>query len=227
MLLHGWGGAKESLFFFLPALEKEFRVSALDLYGFGQTPHPDHPLTLRNYAEGVVDFLNEQKMQNVILIGHSFGGKVALEIARRWGHLIDKVVLLDASGMKPRRGIRYRLRILKYKISKRLGISIKNMGSSDYRALSGVMKRTFINVVNTHLDKELKYITPPVLLVWGRKDKDTPLYMAKRMLRRLPNARLVVTDGGHFAYLEQRAETLSAVKNFLGGEDADCFHSVD
>ncbi|MDD3946522.1 MAG: alpha/beta hydrolase [Clostridia bacterium] len=216
--MHGWGGNKDSLAALALPFSREYRVTQVDLYGFGDTPHPDKALILDDFAEAVVALIRFYKMTSVVLVGHSFGGKVALWTARKYGMLIDRIVLIDASGMRPRRGLRYCYKVLLYKFRKNVGLSTRLSGSADYREAKGYQKQTFVNIVNTHLDKELSYITLPALLLWGANDADTPLYMGRKMARRLVRGRLIVLKGaGHFSYLDQYAECLAHIKAFIGG----------
>lgn len=111
----------------------------VDFYGFGKTPHPDYPLTVKDYADGVLELMDKLNIEKATLVGHSFGGRVAIYIAAKYPEKVEKLVLVDSAGIKPRRGIKYRLKILLHKILKKFGKGLK--GSKDYRALSPVMKK--------------------------------------------------------------------------------------
>jgi len=103
-----------------------------------------------------------------------------------------------------------------YKLKKRLGIRPKNAGSADYKALPDFMKPVFVRVVNTHLDNLLPKIKCPVLLIWGQNDRDTPLYMANKMRRKIPDSGLVVLEGaGHYVFLDKPVEFYAIVNEFL------------
>lgn len=218
--MHGWGGDKSSLKAIADSLKGEFRVTLVDFYGFGDTPHPARPLKLEDFALSIVELIQFYKMSGVILVGHSFGGRVALLLSARWGYLIDKLILIDGAGLRPRRKPSYYIKKTIYKIKKRLHFDVSVYGSADYKALTGEKKRTFVNVVNFHLDRYLKYVTLPVLLIWGRKDKETPLYMANKLHKRLSDSKLyVLNNAGHYSYLDSKAECLAVIKGFLGGED--------
>lgn len=217
IFLHGWGGSTASFLGAARALGESFRVTLVDFYGFGGTPHPDYPLFVEDFAKSVAAIINHYKMTRVTLVGHSFGGRVAIRLASRYGYLVDSVVLADSAGILPRRGVVYRAKILRHKLLTRLGVA-HSAGSPDYRALSGAMKETFKNVVNEDLSFELDKITLPVLIIWGDKDRDTPIYMAKRMYRKIRNSGLVVFRGaGHYAYLEAHALFLSVLVQFISG----------
>lgn len=218
IFLHGWGGSTDS-FLGVARVLKDCRVTLVDFFGFGKTPHPDYPLYVEDYARAIVRIITKFRMTNVILVGHSFGGRVAIRLASKYGYLIDKVLITDGAGIKPRRGLVYYFKIFRHKLLNKLGIK-HNSGSADYRALSGVMKETFKNVVNEDLTPELRKITLPVLLVWGDKDKDTPIYMAKRMYRKVSGSGLIIFKGaGHYAYLEGFPVFVSVLSQFISGGD--------
>ena len=90
------------------------------------------------------------------------------------------------------------------------------MGSSDFRQLSFKMRKTFVNIVNTFLEKYAININVPTLLVWGECDKDTPMYMAKKLKRIIKNSELIVfKNAGHFAYVEQAYKFCLIVSAFV------------
>jgi pimeloyl-ACP methyl ester carboxylesterase len=198
-------------------LKNEFTITAVDFYGFGCTPHPSYPLQLRDYALSVVELINHYRMSNVILIGHSFGGKVALMLTTIHGHLVDRLILINSSGIRPRRHIKYYFNIYYYKLCKIMHIERSNAGSVDYKALSGAMKKTFVNIVNYHLNAKLRYITHKTLILWSRYDSTTPLYMARKLKRGLKASSLVIMDStSHYLFLDRSSESLAEIKRFLG-----------
>jgi pimeloyl-ACP methyl ester carboxylesterase len=83
-----------------------------------------------------------------------------------------------------------------------MGKDLSRYGSADYKSLSPVMKKTFVSVVNDHLDNLLREIAVPTLILWGKRDRETPPYMAKRIRRRVKNSRLVMLEGGHYVYID-------------------------
>jgi pimeloyl-ACP methyl ester carboxylesterase len=105
--------------------------------------------------------------------------------------------------------------VYSYKILKKFRIKI-NAGSRDYKGLSGVMRDTFVKIVNTDITPYLDRIGCPTLLVWGDKDAETPLYTAEIMRKKIPKSRLVVFENcGHFAYLEESYKFLRTAEEFL------------
>lgn len=212
--MHGWGGEIASFKWLADRLSSQFRVTLIDLYGFGKTPHPDRPLCIEDYALGVEEVIEKSGGDNVILIGHSFGGRVAMRLGAR-NDRVKGLVLIDSAGVIPRRGPIYYYRIARYKLAKRLGKVVLPRGSADYDALSGAMRKTFVNVVNESSLPDAKAITAPTLLIWGREDKDTPLYMCKRLHRVIAESRAIVFDcAGHFSYLDRPERTFRIIKAF-------------
>ncbi|MEG2107890.1 MAG: alpha/beta hydrolase [Clostridia bacterium] len=214
VFLHGWGADLRAFLFV--ARELNCRSVLVDFYGFGKTPHPDFPLTVADYANGVIEVLNKCNIKKAVLVGHSFGGRVAIEIASKFPNLVEKLVLIDSAGIKPRRKLKYYFKILLHKILKRFGKGQK--GSADYCQLSNVMKKTFINVVNYNQKPLLKFISADTAIFWGTLDEDTPLYMARILNKKIKSSHLfLLTNAGHFSYLDSRVEFLAILKAFLRG----------
>ncbi len=187
----------------------------LDFSGFGSSEEPIFPMTVKDYAKETLQVIKDNDLKDIVIIAHSFGARVGLELAQN-SDLVSKLVIVDGAGVKPRRNFRYYFKVYAYKIKKRLGLSTKNCGSKDYKALSEVMKKTFVNVVNYDQTEMLKSISVKTLLIWGEKDKETPLYMAKIMRKNLPNSRLEIMEGcSHFSFLEDTYSFINLVRNFI------------
>ena len=89
------------------------------------------------------------------------------------------------------------------------------MGSSDYQQLSPDMKKTFVSIVNTYLDEYARKMSVKTLIIWGEKDNDTPLYMAKKLNRYIKNSQLkVIKDAGHFCFLDCPLEFYKLTSKF-------------
>jgi pimeloyl-ACP methyl ester carboxylesterase len=233
VVLHGWGGSIAVFSPVITHLEKKHRVLALDFPGHGKSGMPSGDWGVREYMEHLLDLTKKLKMSSFSIVCHSFGGRVATMLAAEHPDIVDKIVFTDAAGVKPRRRLKYYARVYCYKalkwaasqkavsgLLKVFGVDaqsrIKNAGSEDYRALSDVMKRVFINVVNEDLTPYLDKIKAPSLLIWGDKDEDTPLYMAKVMEKRIPDAGLVIFEGaGHYSYLDDLPRYLAILDSFL------------
>ncbi len=195
----------------------EFRVTLVDLYGFGATPHPPRALSLDDYAEGILELSKKEGIEDAVLIGHSFGGRVAMRLAAK-SSVASGLVLIDSAGVPPRRGPKYYRKVWTYKIKRKLGFDVAKAGSRDYAELSGAMKETFVRVVNESSLPDCDQIKLPTLLLWGSRDKDTPLYMCKKLKARLSGSEAVVIEGaGHFSYLEKPEFSVRVIRAFLKG----------
>lgn len=218
VLLHGWGAssaAMDGIYNYLVSLGKD--VIALDFPGFGQSDFPPATWGIYEYADCVQYILGELGIIKPIVIGHSFGGRVALILGAR--KLASKLVLADAAGLKPRYSIRKAIAVRKYKAAKRRGKPPQNAGSADYNALPPAMKSVFVRIVNTHLDGLLSQIDVPTLIFWGKNDTDTPPYMAYKLHKRIRDSGLVMLESaGHFAYAERHAVFCGAVRSFTEKE---------
>jgi len=230
LLLHGWGACIDAM---LPIanciVSCGMQAITLDFPGFGKSDPPPVPWGVREYADFVKEFIRALNLPTVDVVCHSFGGRVTILLAGEDPALFRRLVLVDAAGIRPKRSLKYYIRTYTYKIGKRLGKikfldrlfhiteKQKKAGSEEYRALSGVMRSTFVKVVNLDLTDKLAKIPHPTLLIWGSEDQDTPLYMAKTMERLIPNAGLVVFEGaGHFSYADEYARFCAVLKSFFG-----------
>ena len=83
---------------------------------------------------------------------------------------------------------------------------LEKFGSDDYKQLNDIMKQTFVKVVNEDLSDDARKISIPTLLVWGKKDKDTPLYMGKTFNKLIKNSKLIILNGGHYCHIENLQE---------------------
>lgn len=213
--MHGWG-SDASAFLFVANKMRGYKNILVDLYGFGSSPHPDCPLTVRDYANGVSELLKALGIKKAVVVGHSFGGRVAIELAARPDTAVSRLVLIDSAGVRPRRGPRYFFRVLRAKLLKKIGKEAK--GSKDYRVLSGPMKKTFVNVVNYDQTSLLKHVSVSTAIFWGKKDDVTKPYMAKILKRKIKRSTLFwLENAGHFSFVEQSSRFLPIFKAFVGG----------
>lgn len=221
LALHGWRRTHRDWDPVISGLD----AIALDLPGFGATPAPPEPWGLDGYAEAVAPVLDEMA-DEVVLIGHSFGGSVAVEMATgQYGHRIAGVVLTgaplirpQADGTKPPASFRmarwlHHRRLFPEARMERLRL---DRGSADYRAATGIMRDTFVKVVNQDVAHRLAELTVPTSLVWGSDDTAAPLGMVEEAHRRIPHSTLVVLPGvGHDVPAEAPSELTGAITALL------------
>lgn len=236
VILHGWGCDKQLMIPLAKQLADQRNCYVLDLPGFGDSSIPDQPWEVDDYTDLILQFIKDHNFEPADLLVHSFGGRIALKLCARTEakRLIGKVLITGGAGMKPKRDISYYLKKYAAKtlkvpfiilppafrrkaLEKLRQTSIwKALGSSDYRKLSGVMRKTFVQTVTEYLEPCLPRIPHEVLLLWGRNDDAAPLYQAERMEEGIDNAALVVIDhAGHYAFLDRPSHFASIAKAFF------------
>ncbi len=214
LLLHGWGQDNQC-FNDLKSHLKGMRSVSIDFPPFGKSQQCEN-WTIFTYANMLISLCEHLNLKNITLLGHSFGGRVAILVAAMRKEIVKKLILVSSAGMKPHRNICYYFRVWKYKMLKKLGFKQKNKGSNDFIRLSEGMKKTFINVVNTHLEQYCPLIECPTLIVFGKQDTETPIYMARRLQKLISNSKLELIDFcGHFCFLERKIRFYQIVDTFL------------
>ena len=216
--MHGYLADKRSFAYQYPFFSRDFECYFLDLKGFGENVGMDYPYSLSDYLEEVKEFIYKKGLKSPNVIAHSFGARIALKGASQDEELFNKMVLTGAAGLKPRLTIKKLVKISAFKMLKPFlkRERLEKFYSSDYRALSPVMKESFKLIINERLDGELVKIKNPTLLVFGKNDKETPLYMARRLNRGIANSTLKVFDNaGHFCFIDKSAKFNMEVREFL------------
>lgn len=210
ILLHGWGQNTQMMDYIASFLCNHFKVYNLDFPGFGKSEEPKEAWSNENYVELLKEFCEKLNINNPILIGHSFGCRVALYYAYKYP--VYKMILTGAAGIKDKHKLDWYLKVYTYKIGKKIlkpfkGLSDRlraNSGSADYKNASEIMKGTLVKCVNFDISPYLKDIKPETLLVFGDKDEATPLWMGKKLEKEMANATLVTFENDdHFAYFHQ------------------------
>ncbi len=226
--LLGWGQDSRMFLPTLKHLSNRFKVSILDLPGFGESGLMSRSWSVDDYVNWLRAYIEQENINQPIFIAHSFGARVAIKYAAQYPVL--KMVLTGAAGLKPKRGLSYYSRVYSYKVAKQIfklpfmngykEQALKHFGSSDYKALEGVLRESFVKIVNEDLRKYLPQISASTLLIWGENDDATPLWMGQVMEKEMKDAGLVVfQNDGHYAYWNQIDRFHKIVDQFLK-EDA-------
>ncbi len=217
VFLHGWGGSTESFKIVAESFDAN-RCLLLDFPPFGESEEPYEVWNNDTYVALVKHILDELKIKTCDIIAHSFGGRVAIKFANRYNESVKKIILVDSAGVKPRFSLKKFIRIKRYKLAKKFRLKTRDYSSSDYKKLSPLMKQTFTNIINEDLSPLLKNIACPTLIIFGKDDKETPLYMAKKLNKKIKDSALIVFENcGHFAYLEDFYRFVAISKSFLKG----------
>lgn len=238
LLLHGWGCDKNLMIPVADSLKSHFRTLVIDFPGHGESSRPPEPWGVQEYAENLHELLTKLSFTPCSVIAHSFGCRITAFLESKYPELFEKIVFTGAAGIRPRpteESLKRTARFQKLKgYCERAGkIPLfakaasafeerlrQKYGSPDYNALDNDMRRTFVRIINQDLTDLYVRFQAPTLLIWGDEDTETPLWMAEEMKKRIPDAGLVILEGGtHFAYLEQLQRFSLIVKQFLKGDE--------
>ncbi len=215
LLLHGWG-CDSTIFDPLVSLMPNRCFLMIDFPPFGKSNIEPADWNIFTYANMVESLCRHCKIEKVNILGHSFGGRVAIVLSALRPYLIGKCILVDSAGLKPKRSLNYYYKLYSYKIAQKLGFVVNDAGSQDYKTLSSDMKKVFVNVVNQYLDDYLPLIKQKTLIIYGGKDKETPIYMARKLHKKIGGSKLeIINDGGHFCFLDNLMTFYRLVDNFL------------
>lgn len=217
VLLHGWG---QNIQMMQPLGDeiRDKKITIIDFPGFGESKEPNEVWDIEDYGNALAELLKDLKIKKPVLIGHSFGGRVAIWYAAHFS--VSKVILFGSPCVREKR-VSKKEKLLKsvkkLPLMNGLGEYMKKyIGSPDYRNASPIMRDTLVKVVNRDLSEEAKQIKVPVLLIWGSLDTEAPVEDAKKLEAILQDGGLVVLDGfTHYAYLEALPQVSNIVNNFL------------
>ncbi len=207
VLLHGWNLSRGH---FLP-LENEFhrlgyKTVSVDFPGFGSEPPPGSAWHVVDYAQFLKRFLEKRRISRPVLIGHSFGGRVALVYSRLFPSSITGLILTGTPGFSPVPKKKVLLFLIVAKVG-RVFFSIPPLhlvsnlarrwlyylsGAKDFFRAEGLMRQTFKYVVADDLTDAMEHVQVPCLLLWGELDLLVPVTIAQKMADVIPSSSLKV-----------------------------------
>jgi 2-hydroxymuconate-semialdehyde hydrolase len=246
LLLHGFGfGAVENWSKQAPALARRHRVIAPDLYWFGASVPSGTVESATAESDAMIELLDALHVARADVIGASFGGLVAIHLAMRHPERVDRVILVDAAGVRPTRAEELRiadsfggersvedllmptqLAALKTFLER---VVYRNRPPFPDWVLRQVMnelgrnreaKTRLCHSLQTELfdEVQLRKIVARTLVVWGRNDPLLLVSMGERLARAIPGAELLVfEDAAHSAMLEQPSRFNDVIAHFLDG----------
>lgn len=218
MFLHGYLASGNTFYHQLKYFSREFDVFAPDLKGFGENLEMPYPYSLDDYVKEVKEYCYKNGLNSPYVVAHSFGARIVLKGVYTKELSFDKIVITGGAGLTPKVTLKKRLKKTAFSVLKKFikKEKLKSFYSSDYNSLSPIMKQSFIKIVNERLDYTLPYIKTKTLLIFGEKDKETPLYMAKKFEKGLQNSTLITfKDAGHFCFLDKPQTFNTEVKEFF------------
>lgn len=221
VLLHGWGQNIEMMMPLGNPFKDKKRVIILDLPGFGASEEPKEVWSVYDYAEFLNIFLKELDVDNPILLGHSFGGKISLAYASKYN--VKKLVVFGSPFRKEIEKLSFKTKMLKTvkKIpgfSNLANIAKKYIGSTDYKNASPKMREILVSTVNLDITDDVKKIKCPTLIIWGTNDMAVPITDAYELEKLIPDAGVVEYPGSHYTYLEYLDPITNVLKKFLKEE---------
>ncbi len=204
LILHGWGSSSDSWLEVQKNLGQKFSVICFDLPGFGKSSLPDSVWDLDNYVELVIDLVNKLGIEKFYLLGHSFGGRIAIKLALAFPKRVERLILVDAAGIREQKKglsfVKFFRFLARFSFLKRAFYKFV-VKSSDYLQATGIMKQVFKKVVEEDLRNLLQDIEVKTLIIWGRFDKATPLRNGRLMKEKIKNSKLKILETGHSPHL--------------------------
>lgn len=197
LVLHGWGSNKEIM---KQAFAKElsgYKHIYLDMPGFGVSSN-EMILTTKDYAQIVLLFLEQLKIEPTVAMGHSFGGKVATLLNT------EHLVLLSSAGIVTEKPWSVKVKIATFKMLKPLGFKrIRELFvAPDAQGMSHEMYETFKNVVDEDFESEFAKSKSKALCFWGVDDTATPLYTGEKISGLIAHSKFYPLEGDHFFFLK-------------------------
>ncbi|PIS38775.1 MAG: hypothetical protein COT34_01945 [Candidatus Nealsonbacteria bacterium CG08_land_8_20_14_0_20_43_11] len=233
VILHGWGSSSHSWLRAKALLEaKGYNALTPDLPGFGRMKPPLRSWRIDDYVEWVKDFLTDLELDRVFLLGHSFGGRIAIKLAAKYPELFAGLILVSAGGIKHKKtpwqaflfylakigGFLYIFSFFPF--FRRLFYRFI-VRRRDYFEADGVMRETFKKVIEEDLAPLLKEISVPTAIIWGEKDKMTPVSDGQLMNTEIKSSVLtIIPENGHALNLDASEKLVAAIIEFLRRQGA-------
>jgi len=231
LILHGWGGSSDSWLKVQEVLSgKGYQVFCPDIPGFGKSSPPPAPWSVSDYVDWAFSFSKSQKLNNFILLGHSFGGRAAVKFAVSFPEKLKSLILCDSAGIKkePDKKTKNLLfishignTIFSSKIFSKFKDRARNifyffLRNKDYVKAKGVMRETMKQIIKEDIVPYLGKIKTKTLIIWGKKDKTVSLEDAYVLKDKIVNSSLEIIPGvGHSPHLEKPERLSEIILSFL------------
>lgn len=220
VFLHGWGQNIQMMLPIANPFTKDNNVLVIDLPGHGKTNEPTYAWDLEKFVDMLHELFKFLKINNPVLIGHSFGGKLSIIYASKYK--VEKLVLLSSPYKVQIKKLPLKTKIVK-KLAKVPGLKQlanyfkKHMGSTDYRNASPIMRDILVKHVNTDTTENCKKINVPTIIIWGTNDNTVDIENAYEIEKLIKDSAVIPYEGmDHFAYFNDPQKTINIIKSFIG-----------
>jgi len=206
LILHGWGSRAENWSRVKELLENQgYKVFVPDLPGFGENSPLSRAWAIDDYVEWVSEFCEKNNLSQFFLLGHSFGGAVAVKFSLKYPEKVKKMFLVASSGI--------RRKTIKKEILKKIANFLKFFSflpfyssirkifykiviqKSDYPYTEGIMKETYLKIINEDISSCFSEVSVPTIIIWGDKDDVLPVENAYFINQKIKNSDLVIIPG--------------------------------
>lgn len=230
IFLHGWGRNKDDFNSMAKAFKNNYKVWLIDLPGFGESDTPKTIYGTHEYANIINTFIKKLNIDSPTLIGHSFGGKIIIDLLTTFDKKINKVILIDSAGIKKKKSFIKKYKTYMFKLYSQIIKKLYNekkanyliddlkdkYGSLDYKMSKGIMKDILVKVIHEDYTDSLNKIKASTLLLWGELDFDTPISDGKIMNEKIKDSGLVtIKSANHFPFITHLKEIIIIINNFL------------
>lgn len=219
VFLHGWGQNIDMMKLIAIPHCKKTNILLIDLPGHGKSEEPKSIWSLEDFCDMVYELGKSLKIKNIVLIGHSFGGKISIIYASKYE--VSKLILLaspfDVKIKKPSLKLRIIKRMAKVPFLKNIANKVKmHMGSTDYKNATPMMRNILVKHVNTDTTELCKKISCPTIIIWGDNDTTVSIADAYKLEKLIKDSAVIVyPHKTHFAYLEDANKTNRIIDSFI------------
>lgn len=218
-IIHGWTyGIKP----WEPAVKdlREAGIEVVQLKVPGLTYKSDKLWTIDDYVEWLKGELSGEK--NPIVLGHSNGGRIALNYITKYPGKLSHLILLDSAGVyDASTSVSMKRKVLKA-LSKALKplkkvplfkkVVYRLIGASDYNLAPPNMKATLVNMINSDKNLELDKVKVQTTILWGLDDKTTPIWQGRKMHQLIAGSELTEFEGWrHSPYITHPKDLAKAI----------------
>lgn len=224
---HGWGQTHAGFLPLISSLEKTAHHIALDFPGFGASDMPPQEWSTASYADAIAAWMKDSDIPPIIWIGHSFGGRVGVQLAARHPDCVRGLIMIAGAGLKRKRRVHKKIyfycRIKLFKLLKKCVPDgafkqklMAKFGSADYKN-AGPLRTIFVRVVNEDLSTQAQKITCPTSLIYGTLDDEAPAEFGQRYSQLIQDANLHLLEGqDHYSVLQNgRHPVVKIINDFI------------